>query len=557
MANYYPIKCPYCLKLHTNATVRFNLTNATVIAERAAKRVIESYVEAEADSGGSDIESGNEWDDGTADAQFIEGNADWDTDTDDSGFSGGGFSGGSADPVASDRRPAYSTGARRKDLPTSGYFTFSELKEIFGMDNVRADLKTVLALPALTNEEYLGELLVGVTVTVVEGEKEIEKLMRRRYCDCADDRKLSESAGSIPSYVILLMGSSDSGKTVFLSSLYHELSRRSMFNFPPSPDPEKAIARLWLSVLSEGTEETDIETITDDLFDDGILPFSTFSMTNEPLTMEVTIKFNRTGLINKALLFLRDVPGEFFTNRDRQEELVRITSQFPKFDGFMITFDPLTFDEAVFPSEDREKDRLQRKQVSQFRQVVIRSIAPTMPNNMIVQPTAAIITKGDMFFNRYYINILKNMGISYAMPLLTTSQMQSFDKPYFDEVDFGARRILGCLSGNISELIGAHFSNAFFSMVSALSRNPVDMYIGDDGRRRVSTPAAISPWHVTDPMLRLLMRLHIIPPLDETVARSLVGEPHDERMARTFRNRNVINEWGAKYCTGGSAVNLI
>ena len=538
MASYYPIKCPYCLKAHTNDTVRFNLNDAIIIAERAAKR---SVVKENPVAGGAFFEkSDDDWDSGPAAGDFFkEGGSDWDSDV-------------------PDRQPSFSTGhSSRKELPSTGYFTLSELKEVFGDENVRPELKTVLAMPALTSDEYGGDLLVGVTLTVTEGDRQLEKTVRGRYCDCDDNRKLNESSGSMPSYVILLMGSSDSGKTVYLASLYHSLSRKSKYSFPPSPDPSKAIASLWLSVLSEGSDETDIETITEDLFDYGVLPFSTFSMTNEPLTMEVTIKFNRSGLVNKALLFLRDVPGEYYTNRDKQQELRKITNQFPKFDGFMITFDPMTFEATVFPAEDSEKDRLQRKQVNQFRQVIIKNIAPTMFNNMINQPTVAIITKGDMFFNRNYVGALRNMGISYAMPLLTLTQKESFDKPYFDEIDYGARRVVERLSVNIAELMGAHFSNACFSMISALSRNPIAIYIGQDGRRRVSTPAAISPWHVTDPMLRLLMKLHIVPPLDETNARPLVGENQDERAARIFRNRSIINEWGARYCTGGSNEYLV
>jgi len=543
MASYYPIKCQYCLKEHTNETVRFSLNDAFILYEKAAKKTTQKSGAAGTGSSFAE-EDGNGWDSEISDDKhnndvFIEGGANWDTDVADS-------------------QPGFSTGrSTNTELPDEAYFTLAELKEAFGAENVKPEMKTVIALPALTREDYLGELLVGVTFTVTERDRVYEKTLRHRYCDCSDGRRLNASSGSIPSYVILLMGSTDSGKTVYLASLYHALSRNSKYSFPPTSDPDKTIANLWLSVLSEGMDELDIETISEDLFDEGKLPTTTIMMTNEPLTMEVTIKFTKTGLINKALLFLRDVPGEYFSNRDRQQELLRITNQFPKFDGFMIMFDPTAFEEAVFPVDDVEKDRSKRKQVSLFRQVIMKNIAPTMVNNMINQPAAAIITKGDMFFDRSVMGPLKNKGISYAMPLLTVSQKESFDKPYFKEIDEGARRILERLSGNVSELMGAHFGNAFFSLVSSLSRNPIDIYIDEHGRRRVSTPTAISPWHVTDPMLRLLMKLHIVPPLDETDARPQTGETPEQRAARVYRNRSIINEWGARYCSGGSNINLV
>jgi len=512
MAYYYPIKCPYCLKTHTNATVRFNLNDSAVEAKRPAKRIPDREDELYIENADNDSDS------------------DWTADRDN-------------------------RSNRSKKFPTEGFFTFAELQEIFGYENVAPKTKPVLALPALTSEAYHGELLTGVTYTVTEDGWDTTRIMKIRYCDCEDSRKISQNSGSIPSYVILLMGSSDSGKTVYLASLYNALEQRSEYLLPPVP--YKAIASLSLDVLSEGKEETDIATIAEDLFEEGILPITTINLANEPLEMIVTIKFRRSGLINKALLFLRDAPGEIFTNRDKRRELHKIANQFPGFDGFIITFDPMTFDETVFPVEDIEKDKSNRKQVSRFKQVLIREIAPTMVNNMISQPAVAIITKGDMLFKRDVIGSLKNKGLSYAMPLLTMKQDRSFDRPYFNEVDAGARNILERLSRNISEMMGAHFSNVFFSLVSALSRDPIDIHLGDDGRKHVSASNAISPWHVTDPMLFLLMRLNIVPPLDKTYARLIAGETKGELDARIYRNRNVINEWGAKYCSGGSNEKLV
>lgn len=531
MANYYPIKCPYCLKAHNNATVRFRLEEAhETHKKKIARKSGGSIYDPQPEVGSTWYNTDNTIDDN------------WDTD----------------DTNASDAQNAFSTDSGRpRTLPTSGYYTYPELQEIFGPENVRTETKTVIALPALTSDEYNGDLIIGVTIKVTEGDMEIEKTMRNRYCDCDDDRKINASSGSIPSYVILIMGSSDSGKTAYLISLYHALSQKSRYSFPPTPDPNKAIASLWLSVASEGYQERDIETMTEELFSDGKLPRTTIDMTNEPLTMEVTIRFNKTGLVNKALLFIRDMPGEYFTRRERQGELQRIMSQFPRFDGFLITFDPMTFDNTVFPSEDVDKDRQRRSQVSRLRQAIMNNIAPTMANNMIAQPTVALVTKGDMFFDREYVQALRSRGISYAAPLLTVTQKESYDKPYFEEVNEGARMVVQKLSGNIADLMGAHFSNAYFSMVSALCRNPVEIYKDRDGNRWVRTPSAINPWHVADPMLRLLMKLHIVPPLDETNSRVKAGETQDERNARVFRNRGIINEWGAKYCSGGSNVNLV
>ena len=526
MARYYPIKCPYCLRTHTNQTVCFNLEKAFVVSEKDAKRYSNRGDTTNAEETVEKFATRDEWDSDEPEAQST-----YDSDT-----------------------------GRRTDFPTRGYFTLSELQKEFGKENVEPVWKQVIAIPKLTNDQCSGELLVGVTLTVESDGKIIKKTMRDRYCECGEGavgHKLPDSSGNIPSYVILLMGSSNSGKTVYLTSLYHTLSQQSEFLIPPVKDARNAIASLWLSVVSDGSADTDIEKMEFDLFSYGILPPTTITMTNEPLTMEATIKFSKTGLVNKALLFLRDMPGEFLTNRDRQGELMKIASQFPMFDGFMIMFDPYTFENSIFPQDDHEKTNLRRREVHLFQQVIMRNVAPTMVGNIVNQPTAAIITKGDLFFDRNYRNTLRTMGVSYALPLLAQSQIYSVDKPYFEEVDSGARDITKKLSKNISSLLGAYFNNAYFSLVSALSRNPIDIFVDRDGRRMVSAPNAISPWHVADPMLRMLIKLNIIPPLDKISVRITAGESQDDRNGRVFNNRNIINEWGAKYCSGGSNTNLV
>jgi GTPase SAR1 family protein len=512
MAGYYPIKCPYCLRTHTNESVYYNLKDAVTLSSRAAPKA--AYTEPEQ----------TEW---------SAGNSDWDSD-----------------PPGTQTSAGYGESTK---LPTDGHYTLQQLRDIFGEQNVKLTTKQVLALPALTSEEYSGDLVVGVTLTVTEGDREIEKAMYDRYCDCDGYRKQRMSAGSVPSYVILLLGSSNAGKTMYLLALYHTLSRRGGYALPPTGDAKNCIARLSMNVLSDSqSADTDIAKMTDELFLEGNLPKTTVSITNEPLALDITVDFTRSGLKKKALLYLRDMPGETITNRDKQNELLRIANQFPKFDAFMTMLDPTTFRESVFPSAGREEAQRQRTQLNRLSEVIVERITPIMPGNTITQPTAAIITKGDLFFDARYVSELRSKGLTYAMPPLASAQQESFDKNYFDEIHLGARTILQKLSDNIIGQIGVHFGNMFYSVASALSKTPIEI-----AEERVKTPNAINPWRVTDPMLRLLMRLNILPPFDETNVRRRVGESEEERAARVFRNKAAVNDWGAKYCSGASDQTLV
>ena len=507
---YYPIKCPYCLKTHTNESVLFNLRDAMVTATRAAKKV-EKEEDGEAEPAAS-FDS------------FSNGGNDW------------------ADEDSMVQSVSSSTKGKKSKLPKDGYYTISELKNIFGEENVKAEYKSVNAVPALTGTEYDGDLLMRVTIAVKEDGQEIDKFMTERYCDCdaRQPKKLSASSGSVPSYVILLMGSRQSGKTMFLISLFHSLRKDGGYKLPPS-------AILNLEALSDGNAQMPISKMERDLFTDGILPKSTVDMTNEPLVMDVTLKF-QTKAMNKALLFFRDIPGEYLTDVTSQE-IKRIANQFPKFDGFVLVLDPITFEEGIFGSGNDD----QRYYIDRLKEVIVGSVIPNMNGNNISQPTAIILTKGDKFFERNNITNWRNKGIAPANPVLAAGlndeiarKHESFDKSYFEDVNAGVLQLLDKLSRNVPNFINTQFDNAFFTMVSALGKRAPEI---DTVNEKVRTPNAISPWRVTDPMLRLLMKLNIIPPYDQTNTRINPTERPGERQARKYRNNGLLNEWGEKYCT--------
>ncbi|MDR0469404.1 MAG: hypothetical protein LBH09_05470, partial [Peptococcaceae bacterium] len=246
--SYYPIKCPYCLENHTNETVRFRLRDAVLISTRAMKSspTRGSLLEQEANSAnqtfGEEVEEES-----------------WDADIDDT-QSASNTSQSSAVKIDEDE-----------------YFTLDELKAFEGFDNVisvKGEYREVNACQALTMDNsgnsYDGELLNAVIITRIEDRKVVVRAMYDRYCDCEDGRKFTMSSGSIPSYVVLLMGSSASGKTVCLCSLYHELSRQAGYSLPPTDDPEKSLANITLTVLGasksiETSADANLVKMTDDL----------------------------------------------------------------------------------------------------------------------------------------------------------------------------------------------------------------------------------------------------------------------------------------------------
>jgi len=450
-----------------------------------------------------------------------------------------------------------SSANRQINAPTEGFYTLSELKKHFGEENVKPLLdRDVHAPPALANKpEYRADLLVGVEITTRKDGYETTTTYRKRYCEC--EKELMNAAGMKASYVILMLGPSSSGKTMFLIALHKALKVDGGYLLPPPEDENSrgGIAKLLVTVLSGGGEgDTSLNKMSDDLFDDGKLPLSTFSLENEPLVLDVSVDF-KNGKSNNALLFLRDMPGEWLTKPDKAEELETIAKQFSLFDAFIMMLDPFTFTSRnVFRSEGNNEnmDKIKLKYIDILNGVLTGQVVPYVGGKKINKPTAVVITKGDHFFNQQNYQRLEQNGVARSFPTLTSWQKASFDKLYFSEIDNDVGRILNSLSINIINMLEKNFGNTFYALVSALSKLPIDIEYNKEGSLGrgdyVSNPNVIKPWRVADPFIRMLMRLNIVPPFDKVEIRTIDMEPHDLRLGRNTKYLAEVNDWGRTYC---------
>ena len=561
---YYPIKCPYCLQELSNSDIKFNLR--TGIAGRAKEIRDDDFASNTHDvrqPTGSDS-GDNGWksqalqqQQSAEDASFLtDDTPGWLSDESASGSAAQNTADGAIDSPAKQSKPL--------EIPTEGLFTLSELKRYFGDENVIPTLnKDVHAPLALANRpEFREDLLMGVKIVSRKDGKEITTTYVRRYCEC--EKELMGSAGMKAGYVLLMLGPTSSGKTMFLLALHKALKIEGGYLLPPDGSGSKGLAKLVVSVLSGGGrgEDTSLEEMSDKLFDDGKLPLSTFALDNEPLVLDISVLF-KDGKNTNAMLFIRDMPGEFLTNPEKTEELHRIAHQFPLFDGFVMMLDPFTFTErSVFQNDGSAdtSDREKLKFIDRLNQVLAGTIRPFAGTNRIAKPTAVIVTKGDHFFEQNNMFRLQQRGVERNFPTLTAYQKESYDRHYFSEIDNDVYRILGALSRNTINMLDGNFSNVFFSLVSALSKAPLKLETrkvtekvgGTEAevlRDFVVTPAAISPWRVSDPFIRMLMRLNIVPPFDEVEIRQPDMEDYDSALARNSRYLATINTWGRTYCS--------
>jgi hypothetical protein len=561
---YYPIKCPYCLQELSNKDVLFNLR--TGIAERQREIWQGDIPKAQVAAGpspsgppGGEYEGGGNW---------LEDNTQPATDIGDTAFSSGGewllqkMNGGGewmpnepSGPVDSEIRAAAA------NAPSVGYYTYADLQKHFGADNVKPIFIGGIKAPlAMTNNECKDDLLIGVEIKKLEENRETTTAYMRRYCDCG--KELMNASGMKPSYVLLMLGSSNSGKTMFLIALHRALSIEGGYILPPQATGSRGIAKQLVSVLSgsDGREDTSLEKMSDKLFDRGALPDTTFSLENEPLVLDVSVDFKKSKSTN-ALLFMRDMPGEFLINPEKTEQLDKLARQFPKFDGFIFMLDPFTFTEKNVFAANKDSELSDTKYIYRLNQVLTGKITPLMGDHKINKPTAVIITKGDHFFDKQNVQRLNQKGVERSFPTFSPYQRESYDKDYFKEIDKDNQRILSSLSKNIIDMLDKNFSKVFYALVSSLSKEPIGIEFrmvkeidkagieAEVRRKFVISKNAIKPWRVTDPFIRMLMRLHIVPPFDEVEARQPDMDTRENALARNAKYLDEINAWGRKYCS--------
>jgi hypothetical protein len=227
--SYYPIKCPYCLEELANEDVKFNLRTGIAGKRREIREDIPVQSTAPASDGWLDGDSsGGE---STPDISWL---MDDSKDSKDAGWLDGADT-----PVKTARNQVTNT-------PTEGFYKLSELKRLFGEENVKPLLnRDVHAPPALANKpEYKEDLLVGVDIATQKDGYETITTYRRRYCDC--EKELMNAAGMKASYVILMLGPSSAGKTMYLIALHKALKVDGGYLLPPEGGGSRGIAKLQI-----------------------------------------------------------------------------------------------------------------------------------------------------------------------------------------------------------------------------------------------------------------------------------------------------------------------
>ncbi|HHX59205.1 MAG TPA: hypothetical protein GX707_00460 [Epulopiscium sp.] len=326
---------------------------------------------------------------------------------------------------------------------------------------------------------YSGHVLVGIVDAYGYTTK-------KRLCPHCHNI-LPITSGKSPSNIIAIVGASQVGKSVYMTSLIHTLQNTTAANFDAACIPiNSEISRKFKQDYEEP------------LFERGDLLTSTRKEgKQEPFIFQ--FKFKDDG-INPLTLVFFDIAGEGMVD---QEYLDMYAAHIKNSSGMLFLVDPLQIKTIRDKIHIKRDDTIGEfaSQHDEPREVIINLFENFIgyeDNGKTKIPTAIVLTKSDM------LHFLKEEDSEYIRPNSNIFN-QSNHKNYFSLTEFNningeVKRFVEKVDRPFKDAVDVHFSDSAYFATSALGRNPIDMQI--DG--------IIDPIRVDEPFLWLLYKLNYI-----------------------------------------------
>ncbi|MGQ8875479.1 TRAFAC clade GTPase domain-containing protein [Paenibacillus sp. TSA_86.1] len=356
----------------------------------------------------------------------------------------------------------------------------NKYRERFGLDTV-FDMEAVLAPHDVPEEHriYSDNIVMGLN-------DRYGVMTRRRLCPHCHN-ELPVTAGKAPSNIISIIGASQVGKSVYMTSLIHTLQHYTADHFDAACMPLNAeISRRFRADYEEP------------LFERGDLLDSTQKeKLQEPFIFQFVFKDEDKAPL--TLVFF-DVAGEGMVEQD----YLGLHGQHIKNSaGILFMVDPL----QIRSIRDKIRINLGNEpgewtpKYDEPRDVVLTLFGDFIAYQDKAKtniPTAVVLTKSDMLHSLKdeegdYIksnsNVFRNMV-----------HRDSFDLTEFENIDGEIRRFIEKVDRPFKGTMDVYFKDTAYFAVSALGSNPVDMKI----------QGVVSPIRVDEPFLWLLYKLKYI-----------------------------------------------
>jgi GTPase SAR1 family protein len=309
--------------------------------------------------------------------------------------------------------------------------------------------------------------------------------------------------GKVNSRMIALIGAKESGKTIFITVLLHEMMNR-------------VSRRFGVSVLAadEATRLRYQNEYENSLYRQGSLPDTTRTAVHgqrrRPLVFSFAIDRKRLGRnrVERSVLSFFDTAGEDLTSADSIELNTRYLASA---DGIILLLDPLQM-RGARPLVNDDTDLPAQADTSDLPEHVLGRVIGLLERTpgatgrgKIKKPIAVAFSKLDT--------------LTEALPEDSPLLDEPTDAASFDEADSLAvhRHIEQLLhkwqGGSLNETLSVNFEKHRLFGLSALGNNPVGGTDSgtDSGTARRVSHHGIQPMRVADPFLWLMSEFGVIP----------------------------------------------
>lgn len=326
---------------------------------------------------------------------------------------------------------------------------------------------------------YVDEVLMSI-----KDKYDIET--KKRICPyCHND--LPYSAGRAPSNIIAIIGPSQVGKSVYMTSLIHTLETATAHHFEAACLP-----------INADTSRRFKDYYLDPLFNQNMLIESTQKeKKQEPFIFQ--FKFKDTNKAPLSLVFF-DVAGEGMVE---EEYLDLYANHIKNAEGILFLVDPLQLStirsKVILNQGDKTGDFTSRYQEP-------RDVIVTLAEHFIGRqedgktniPTAVVVTKSDMLAyvadeEESYVKANSNIFNNYV-------HKGVFNLEEYENINGEVQRFIEKVDRAFKDAIEVHFNDVSYFAVSALGQNPVNGIV----------EGVIEPMRVDEPFLWLLYKLGYI-----------------------------------------------
>lgn len=307
---------------------------------------------------------------------------------------------------------------------------------------------------------------------------------RRRLCPrCHNELPLT--AGKVPSSIISIVGASQVGKSVYMTSLIHTLQNFTANNFnaaclPVSVEVSKRFRELYEDPIYERGD---------------LLTTTRATAKQEPLMFR--FKFKDDSKPPVTLVFF-DVAGEGMVDKDY---LDIFAAHIKNSAGILFLVDPLQIrtirNKMSIMNEGVHGDFT--SQYDEPREVIISLFENFIGNQEKGRtgiPTALVLTKSDMLKILAGDDYIKENSNVFS----NVTHRERFDLNEFQNINGEVKRFLNNVDRAFIDAVEVHFNNTAYFAVSALGSNPVEQKI----------QGTVSPVRVDEPFLWLLYQIGCI-----------------------------------------------